>query len=321
MDDAAPIGHMTPSTTPPRMTPYGARWEPPARMQKRVAGAVQRAFRVFGSLTAPVRADPDYLVIGTKRGGTTSMARWLLDHPDVRGLYPARERRKGTYFFDVNYGRGHRWYRSHFPVRFVHRVRGRLTGTTPLIGDATPYYLHHPHAPVRAGRHAPDAKIIVLLRDPIDRALGHWSERTRSGVETLTFHDALLAEADRLDGEEQRMIDDPTYVSFAHQHWSYADQGRYVRGLRRWFEQFPDDQILVIRSEDLYADPASIYRQTLDFLGLAPHEPADFAAWNMKPKAPIDDRDRELLVAALRDDVAELETFLGRSMQWEGLSS
>ncbi len=305
---------------PPRMTPYGARWEPPSSTRRRVAELLQRGFRIAGSATAPLRVDPDYLVIGTKRGGTTSMARWLLDHPDVRGLYPEIERRKGTYFFDVNYGRGHRWYRSHFPVRFIHRARGRLRGTTPLIGDATPYYLHHPHAPARARRHAPNAKILVLLRDPVDRAFGHWAERTRNGVETLSFGDALRAEADRLVGEEQRMIEDPTYVSFAHQHWSYADQGRYTRGLRRWFEAFPTDQILVLRSEDLYADPAAIYGQTLDFLGLTPHQPSDFAAWNMKPKDPIDDADRSFLLDALRDDVAELESFLGRSMHWEGLS-
>jgi len=302
------------------MTPYGSRWEPPSSPRKKVAAAAQQGFRLFGAATAPLRIDPDYLVIGTKRGGTTSMARWLLDHPDVRGLYPAMENRKGTYFFDVNYGRGHRWYRSHFPVGLVHRSLGRRDGTVPLIGDATPYYLHHPHAPARARRHAPDAKIIVLLRHPVDRALGHWAERTRNGVETLPFAEAIRAEADRLRGEEQKMIDDPSYVSFAHQHRSYADQSRYARGLSRWFEQFPRDQILVLRSEDLYADPAAVYGQTLDFLGLAPHEPKAFAAWNMKAKDPIEPADRAFLEEALRADVSELEHLLGRSMQWEGFT-
>lgn len=300
------------------MTPYGSRWVPPTSARKRVAVTVQAGFRFIGSATASLRADPDYFLIGTKRGGTTSMARWLLDHPDIRGLYPAAEHRKGTYFFDVNYGRGHRWYRSHFPVRAVHDRSGRRNGPVPLIGDATPYYLHHPHAPARARRHAPSARIIVLLRHPVDRAFGHWAERTRNGVEALSFRDALRAETDRLAGEEQRMVDDPSYVSFAHQHWSYADQGRYVRGLRRWFDAFPADQILVLRSEDLYTDPAAVYTQALAFLGLAPHTPSAFAAWNMKNKDPIDEADRVFLEEALRDDVAELESFLGRSMRWEG---
>lgn len=304
----------------PRMTPYGSKWEPPSSLKKRGAALAQQGFRLFGSATASLRIDPDYLVIGTKRGGTTSMSRWLLEHPDVRGLYPAAENRKGTYFFDVNYELGHRWYRSHFPVGAVHRTLGRNEGTVPLIGDGTPYYLHHPHAPARARRHAPDTKVIALLRHPVDRAIGHWAERSRNGVETLPFSEALQAEAGRLEGEEQRMIDDPTYVSFAHQHWSYADQSRYARGLKRWFNAFPADQILVLRSEDLYADPARIYGQTLDFLGLDHYEPAAFAAWNMKPKDPIDEADQSFLETTLRDDVAELESMLGRSMQWEGLS-
>ena len=306
------------TTAFPAMTPYGSKLESATSLRKRAALAVQNGFRAFGVATASLRADPDYLLIGTKRGGTTSMARWLLDHPDVRGLYPAVERRKGAYFFDVNYDKGYPWYRSHFPVQAVHALRGRVRGTRQLIGDATPYYLHHPHAPARAKRHVPDAKIIVLLRHPVDRAIGHWAERTRNGVETLDFIEALHAENDRLLGEEQRLIDDPTAVSFAHQHWSYVDQGRYARGLRRWFDSFPAEQILVLRSEDLYADPATIYGQTLDFLGLDEHLPADFAAWNMKPKDPIEPEAQRFIVSALADDVADLEALLGRPMQWDG---
>ena len=113
------------------MTPYGSRWEPPNGLRERVAARTRSGFRVIGSVTAPLRTDPDYLLIGTKRGGTTSLARWLLDHPDIRGLYPAAERRKGASFFDVNYGRGHRWYRSHFPVRAIHERVGLRNGITP----------------------------------------------------------------------------------------------------------------------------------------------------------------------------------------------
>lgn len=315
------VAMTTDPTVPPRMTPYGAKWEAPTSVRKRLAMHAQHGFRLFGAATAPLRADPDYLLIGTKRGGTTSLARWLLDHPDVRGLYPAAERRKGAYFFDINYHRGHGWYRSHFPVRAIHEFRGRRRRRHQLIGDATPYYLHHPHAADRAGRHVPNAKIIVLVRHPVDRAVGHWAERTRNGVETLDFGEALRAEAARLTGEEQRMIDDPTYVSFAHQHFSYVDQGRYARGLKRWRHAFPPEQILVLRSEDLYADPATVYRQVLDFLELEAHEPAEFEAWNSKPKETISDEDRRFIEAALGPDVAELEAMLGRTMDWQGFES
>ncbi len=216
---------------------------------------------------------PDYLIIGTKRGGSTSLARWLVEHPDVAPLFPSREGRKGTYYFDVNYHRGSKWYLSHYPTKTSMALRERRAGRPQIIGEADPYHLYHPHAALRARTMVPDAKVIALLRHPVDRAYGHWGERTRNGVEWLAFPEAIEAEAARLEGEEQRMIDDPGYLSFAHQHYSYVDQGRYERGLERWMAQWPARQLLVLRSEDMYADPAAIYSSVLDFLGLASFEP------------------------------------------------
>ncbi len=221
---------MTASATEPRMTPYGSPYVRPQGLKRRFRAQVRNGVRVYGKMTARWRVTPDYLIIGTKRGGTTSMARWLLEHPDVRPLFPARETRKGTYYFDVNYGRGEAWYRSHFPTRRAMNHAARRAGRKQLVGEATPYYLHHPHAAIRARRLAPEAKVIVLLRDPAERAYSHWVERTRNNIETLAFAGAVEAEAVRLDGEEARMLSDPTYNSFAHQHFSYLDQGRYARG-------------------------------------------------------------------------------------------
>ncbi len=294
------------------MTPYGAPYTAPADAAGKAKAGVIAGIRAFGSATASLRMDPDYLVIGTKRGGTTSMARWLLEHPDVRPLFPARETRKGTYFFDVNYGRGHAWYRSHFPTRIGHQLTSRNKERAPLIGDATPYYLHHPEAPGRAAQLVPNAKVIALLRDPIDRAYGHWAERTRNGVETLSFADALAAEAERL------VDPDPARAAFAHQHWSYLDQGKYVDGVRRWMSAFPADQLLILKSEDLYAEPAVVFGQTLDFLGLPPFEPAAFAAWNKKDKEPIAPEQRAWLTEQLAPSITELEELLQRKMGWNG---
>lgn len=307
----------TAPTTPTfQMTPYGARYEAPVGAVATAKALTLRGIRGFGAATSSLRVDPDYLIIGTKRGGTTSLARYLLLHPDVRPLFPARETRKGTYFFDVNYERGEAWYRSHFPTRMAHDRRQRRSADPLAIGEATPYYLHHPHAPVRARGLVPDAKIIVLLRDPMERAFGHWEERTRNGVESLSFADAIDVEAARLDGEEARVSADPSYQSFAHQHYSYLDQGRYARGLRRWMDLYPANQILVLRSEDFYADPGAIYAETLSFLGLRPHELDEFRAWNRKPKDDVDPDVANRLRSLLADDVAELETLLGRPMNW-----
>lgn len=305
-----------PEATPPRMTPYGSPYVKPAGLRRQVRAKVRDAARAYGSLTARWRILPDYLIIGTKRGGTTSMARWVLEHPDVRALFPACETRKGTYYFDVNYDKGEAWYRSHFPTRFSHRRAAQRAGHRLIIGEATPYYLHHPHAAVRARRLVPHAKVIVLLRDPAERAYSHWVERTRNQVETLPFAEAVEAESARLAGEEERMIGDPRYHSFAHQHFSYLDQGRYARGLRRWMNAFPANQLLILRSEDLYADPAAVYGQVLEFLGLPEHRLAEFGAWNMKPKDIVAPELMRRIRVELAPDIADVEAILGRAMDW-----
>jgi Sulfotransferase domain len=311
--DATP---MTAVEQIPAMTPYGARYQPPEGLQRQVLAQARRSIRTFATLTGGLRALPDYLIIGTKRGGTTSLARWLLEHPDVRPLFPARETRKGTYYFDVNYGRGEAWYRSHFPSRLAHGRQQREAGHRLLLGEATPYYLHHPHAAARAAQLVPEAKVIALLRHPVDRAQGHWAERTRQGVEWLDFAAALEAEPGRLAGEEERMLADPSSVSFAHQHWSYVDQGRYARGLARWFEAYPAHQMLVVRSEDLYGNPTGVYDQVLDFLGLGEHRPTELSGWNRSSNAPIEPGLRAQLHELLAPDIEAAEELLGRDLGW-----
>lgn len=315
----------TPPSTPmrvtdpddhPELTPYGALARRPETPRDHGVALAKRMLRRGGMATASLRRDPDYLIIGTKRGGTTSIARWLLEHPEVAGMWPPPEHRKGAYFFDVNYERGRDWYRSHFPTRFSHRRAEAAAGHRLQIGDATPYYLHHPHAAIRARRIAPLASVVALIRNPIDRAHSHWQERVRAGVETLDFPEAIDAEADRLDGEFERMEADPTYVSFAHQHFSYVDQGRYAPGLRRWFDAYGRDRVLVVRSEDMYEDPATSYDEICTHLGLGHHRPAAFDAWNLKPKSALDPDVRARVAAELADDIAEVSDLLGRDMDW-----
>jgi hypothetical protein len=300
----------------PAMTPYGARYHTPSGPRRRAQAGARNAIRTFGMLTARLRALPDYLIIGTKRGGTTSLARWLLEHPGVGSLFPARETRKGTYYFDVNYRRGPAWYRSHFPTRFAHRLDEQHRGHPLLLGEASPYYLHHPHAANRARQLVPQAKVIALLRHPVDRAQGHWAERIRQGVETLDLESALEAEEQRLAGEEERMVRDPSYVSFAHQHFSYVDQGRYARGLQRWMTAYPRHQVLIVRSEDLYADPAAVYAQVLDFLALEPHLPPELHGWNRSTNTELEPGLRAYLYERLAPDVEAVETLLDRDMGW-----
>lgn len=234
------------------------------RLRQPVVPAAKWALRRYGVATAGSRVLPDFLVIGAKRGGSTSLYRNLARTPGVLPLFPVREQVKGTYYFDVEFGRGERWYRSHFPT-----AAQRVDGT--VAGEASPYYLSHPWAPARAGALVPDARVVALLRDPVERAHSHYKERVKQGIETRpTFEAALEAEDARLAGEVERMLDDPGYVSWNHLNFGYLAQSDYVTGVRRWLEHFPRERVLVLPSEDFYAAEGETIDRVRAHLGLPP---------------------------------------------------
>jgi hypothetical protein len=261
-----------------------------------------------------VRGVPDFLIIGTKRGGTTSLYNYLLAHPRVAPLFPAAQNIKGVHFFDTNFARGVAWYRSHFPVRIGTTSAGRRR----VVGEASPYYLYHPHAPHRARQVVPDAQLIVLLRDPVDRAYSHHKERQRNGTEPLSFEEALAAESGRLAGESDRIHRDPTYVSLAHEHQSYVSQGIYLPQMQAWMSEYPRDRFCVIRSEDLFADPGGVYHRVLRFLSLPSWQPPTFRRFNFHPsddmRSPIREELREFFAPHNR----VLADFLDMDLGWDG---
>ncbi len=303
----------------PELTPYGGRPVAPVGASAKLNEVAKKALRAYGTATAAVRPGPDFLVVGTKRGGTTSMFNYLLAHPQVLPLFPPPEKRKGAYFFDVNVtqGRSESWYRSHFPSVAARTVRDRMAGASHIVGEATPYYLYHPHAPRRAQAMLPNAKIVMLLRNPVDRAYSHWKERSRQGVEYLDFEDAIAAEAGRLAGEIERLEAVPSYYSFAHQHYSYVDQGRYSAGVRRWLEAYDSSQVLILRSEDFYAEPAKTLARTQEFLGIDTFDPGGYKKWNFHQAPEMNPDQLSRLADLVRDDVAELEALLHRDFQWD----
>jgi len=286
-------------TDPERGRDKGLAW----RLRQPVVPVLKAGLRTYGVATAGSRVLPDFLVIGAKRGGSTSLFRNLLRTPGVLPLFPQAADLKGTYYFDVEFARGERWYRSHFPA-------GR--GPAERVGEASPYYLSHPHAAARAAELLPDARIVAVLRDPVARAHSHWQERRRQGIEELpTFAQAVEAEAGRLAGEVERMIEDPTYVSWNHLNFGYLAQSDYATGLRRWLDRYPAEQVLVLRSEDLYADDAGVLAQVRGFLGLEAERPAETKQWNRTGSSELDPALHRELSERLAPSVQELSELLG----------
>jgi hypothetical protein len=217
---------------------------------------------------------PDFVIIGAQKGGTTSLYRLLRQHPYVR---PAA--RKELHYFSFRFDRGLDWYRSCFPAPRQENERNTITG------EASPYYLFHPHAPRRMAEAVPRARLIALLRNPVDRAYSHYQMIVGFGQEPLTFEEALAAEEARLSGEKAKMLVDHRYHSFAHQYFSYLSRGIYVDQLIHFLKFFSDEQMLVLKSEDFFERTPETLKLVLDFLGLPEWEPK---AWKINLKGKYD---------------------------------
>jgi Sulfotransferase domain len=249
-----------------------------------------------------VIAAPDFVIIGAQRGGTTSLHAYLSAHPQV--ITPVT---KELHFLTDRYERGLDWYLGQFPGEFPPGV---------ITGEATPYALFHPLAPRRLLEIAPAAKSIVLVRNPVERAYSHFLLERSRGEESLDFTAALDAELERLDGEEARLARDPAYVSHPHKHASYVARGEYVRQLERWFGVFPRDQILVVRSEDLYERSAETFACVADFLAIDPDLNIPFTAHNQTSGSPLDPTIRRRLSEHFAPFNARLADLLGWDPGW-----
>ena len=195
---------------------------------------------------------PDFLGVGVQKGGTTTLQAMLQEHPGVF-LPPAKE----LHFFSLHYGEGEKWYRQQFVAAQPEQ----------RCGEITPYYLFHPEAPARIRRLLPAARLIVLLRDPVQRCLSGLFHSRRLGLEPLKVEQALEAEPGRLAGAEAVLAaSDGRHLS--HQVHSYLSRSRYEQQLMRYEQLFAREQLLLLRSEDLFQNPEGLWQQVLAFLEL-----------------------------------------------------
>lgn len=277
--------------------------------------ALRRGFR---RVTAAARILPDFIIIGAQRCGTTSLYNYLVEHQEV---FPSFI--KETHFFDWRFSNGLNWYRAYFPSSlhraYVQRIRHRAFVT----GESTPYYLFYPHAPRRVWETIPLARLIVMLRNPVERAYSHYHHEVRTGAETASFEDALARESEILPAETAKIMQDDRYCSFGHNHHAYLSRGIYVDQLQRWTEFFDRDRLRILKSEEFYREPEAALEEVSAFLGLSTRSFDSGARQTPRPiynLAHYDNMDpttRERLVAFFEPHNQRLYEFLGRDLGWE----
>ncbi len=276
--------------------------------------AFKRAYRLT---TSWFRLMPDFIIIGAQKGGTTSLYNYLLDHPSIAPIYI-----KEPHFFDIYSHKGPLWYRSHFPTTLQKYYVKFLQKRPFLTGEASPYYMPHPLAAARIAMTLPDVKLIMVLRNPIDRAYSQYQHQVRQpGVEPLSFTEAIDREEERLAGEEKKLLENSRYVSFNHRHYSYLTRGRYIDQITIWMKLFPKEQFLILKSEDLYSNPSEILKETFEFLKVPnvalKEQKEEYKQYNKAAYAKMDPATRQRLVEYFKPHNARLYEFLGRDFGWD----
>ncbi|MGI9601804.1 MAG: sulfotransferase [Acidimicrobiales bacterium] len=267
--------------------------------------------------TAGRRTLPDFMIIGGQRCGTSSLFKWLSRHPE---LIPAL--RKEVDYFSLDHQQGEAWYRAHFPLAGRRRWAERRSHPWATY-EATPTYLFDPRAPDRARALLPDAKLIVLLRHPAERAISHYHHNVRHGLEPLDLAEALAAENDRLAPEWAQIRADPDHRAITLRRFSYVARGRYAEQLQRWQASFPIEQFLVMRSEDLFGSPRRALDEICDFVGVSRWYPPEFRNYSyvgspdnsyQAPSVAIG----RVLDEALQEPNEALREMLGPAFTWPG---
>ena len=210
--------------------------------------------------------EPNFLIIGAAKSGTTAIWHYLRQHPEI---YMPQTKHIRFFAFEVENPtfrgpapkmRGSAGVRIDVPyaIADVHAYHALFEGVTTesAIGEASHSYLYQPQAAERINNYSPDMKLIAILRNPAERAFSHYRQMVRDGRETIPDFAEALA-------EEKNRINDHWWPDF-----HYAQLGLYSRQLRRYFDLFERDQIKIYLYEDLNRDPAGVLQDTFRFLGV-----------------------------------------------------
>lgn len=271
-----------------------------------------RGADVVGEATSSVRVLPGLLICGGQRCGTTSMYQALAQHPTLfRPVW-----RKGVHYFDMHDEKDLDWYRARFPTQWQLDRAAKRHDTRALAFESSPYYLFHPLAAERIAAELPDVRVLILVRDPVERAYSAHAHELARGFEDLDFAHALDAEDERLRGEDVRLARDPSYRSHAHRHQAYRRRGQYVPQIERFAELLGRDRVKVVDSHRFFSDPEPVHLEVLDFLGVAPRGRPLFEQHNARPRTVLDPAVREELDDYFLPFDVALTPWLGHVPTW-----
>lgn len=233
----------------------------------------------------------NFIICGTQKGGTTALDAYLREHPEI-----CMADCKEAHFFDneANFSGGSPDY-SKYHALF------KPLKSHKMLGEATPIYMYWHDSPGRIRQYNPHIKLIILLRNPIERAYSHWNMERLRGADDLSFWEAIVNEKERCRKA----------LPLQHRVYSYVDRGFYLKQLQRIWSYFPKNRVLIIKNEDLRKTPYQTLNGVCDFLEVDQFKSISIKDVNSRAyELAMSAKERDYLRDVFTSEIKNLETVL-----------
>jgi hypothetical protein len=291
--------------------------------------------RMIRNLTAWSRLLPDVSIVGNNKSASNTIFYNLLEHPQIKG-----SSRRENRFFDANYWRGTNWYRSYFPTKSS-KIKFEKNNSKMIILDSSPTAYLHPFAAQRIKKLLPNAKLIILFRNPADHAYSLYQHKVRMKVEKETFETCILQDQERFEETEKKWRNDEVReYSWKDLRLSYVSDGIYFNHIEKWFSLFPKENIHCIDVDELAKQPIVVLNKICTFLHLPTYTFENYTEKNVnkedprkktslpyrtskknifwyKRYKPMNSATRKKLIEFYKPHNKKLESFLNMKFNWD----
>jgi len=265
--------------------------------------------KFYRNLTSGSRVLPDFIIIGAGRAGTTALYTYLIQHPSIITASTDNDAPVADlHFFEYMISDKISWYKSHFP---------RKSKNSFVTGEFTSTYMYHKNVPERIFNLIPKIKLIVILRNPIDKAYSTYNQQSHFNEVTSSFEETIKAEFARIDlikNHIEYTNNNPNFDNYVE--YNIIRHGIYFNYLEKWFKIFPKKQIFVVDSNELENFPQQTLNKVFEFLNLSPHEIPNLAKVNVGKYSPMTESTRESLIEFYKPHNAKLNNLLGTNFDW-----
>ena len=261
------------------------------------------------AITGFIRVIPDFLVIGAKRCGTTSLYQHLPEHPCI-----SKSPYDNMGFFNDNFHLGVNWYKSFFPTTFTrNKIKSKFGGF--LAFDVTTKYMEEESTANNVYQTKPNMKIIIILRNPVDRAYSQYHLSVRQTAERRSFEDVVEENMNRLNKESHEHYE--IKPRFSAKEDNYLKKGLYALQLRYWLKIFPRENILIVSTEEFESNQQIIYNKIFEFLNISKFEVKNTKKMEKGNYPPIKSETRNLLLDYFRPHNHELFELINMEFDWD----